>query len=725
MRSKLFFIFIFLLAVSLIGSVAAADNVTGQDSQITDDIKVSYNDTVYEKDLGYIDVELPENTEGNLRATINNVEFYNENISSSVKVPISIPKGAISIIAVNKNTDHRFYHIDLFFNNTTILSAPLKVMMVAPNFTTPGFPSEILKEDPQGRVSIYFPESANGNVSLYIGGVFLREIPARQYLFLNATDFNTLALGNHNVTIVYSGDSYYRKFNKTFNFSVVDMLIQIPKNMLLDHDDCITAKILNNTDGIVTIYVDNKVVFKDKLDKYGEFLHSMFNDITCGEHLIEVQYNASNFSKSKKAMVNVTYTTDIWAYGHIYGEDSMIIITVPPDFNKKLITITIDGQIYKNFEIDYSGWIEIDTSKLPKGNHTLVYDFKGDEKYYNWSMTYDFAMDYEIVFPSFIFYGDKYIVSLTLPDSAKGYLEVYVEGKLYKKVKLADGIGSVEVSGFVPGEYKISARYTGNDFNVTDGEDIMTIYPDVTTPGEMFMGQDKYIVLKTLKKAKGKVIFSFNGNNVTVELKEGVAKLPLKDLGVGEYDMDVYYIGDNGFNCSLYSFVDVLNTRISISNVNVIYTDNAKVKVYVNGELAKNTQITFNIAGKTLKTKTDKNGVATLKVSTLKPGKYNLVALYKTGKTTKKLTVKHILSLKGVSVKKSAKKVTLKAKLSKKLKNKWVTFKFNGKTLKAKTNSNGIAKVTFIVSNLKAGKKITYGATYLKDNVKKTVTIKK
>lgn len=723
MKSKIILVFILLLAICSIASAAASDNITESDQQIADDIKVSFNDTVYRQDLGSIDVEIPENISGNLRATINDVEFYNKNVTSSVSVPITIPHSAEPMIVVNRITDHTTYHICLFFNNITILDSPLKVMNVASNFTTPGFAEEILKDDPEGRVALYFPQSANGEVQIFIDGKFIKNMTAEQFLFLNASEFNTLPLGMHNVTISYSGDSYYRKFTKTFNFTVVEMRISIPQKMVFDHDDCITAKILNNTDGTVFIFVDGKLVFKDKLDKYGEFLHSMFDDITCGQHIVEVQYNASKFTRSKKVTVDVDYNVDIWGHGNfVYGDGSNVVIIVPPDFNKNLIEITIDGKS-QEFTIDDSGWIELDVSKMPAGNHTVDFAFKGDEKYHSWNESYNFTVIYQPIAPFSLYYGEDSIVSLSLPETAKGNLELYVDGKLYKSVKVVDGDAVIDLDNLIAGKCLLLAKYDGDDFEVEELNHTLIIYPNIVSPDEMYVGENGVVTVKTSKSANATVIFSAGDKNVTVPVVNGMAKLSLKDFKAGETDIDAFYIGENGFNCTLYAFVDILNTKIRISNVNVIYTNNAKVKVYINEKLAKNTYVTFKVSGKTLKVKTDKNGVATLKVNGLKPGKYNLQAIYGTAKTTKKLTVKHMVGLNTLKVKKSAKKVVLTAKLAKKLKNKVIKFKFNGKTLKVKTNSKGIAKVTFNVKNLKAGKKLTYSATYLKDTVKKTVKV--
>lgn len=94
-------------------------------------------------------------------------------------------------------------------------------------------------------------------------------------------------------------------------------------------------------------------------------------------------------------------------------------------------------------------------------------------------------------------------------------------------------------------------------------------------------------------------------------------------------------------------------------------------------------------------------------------------------------TQKIKLALKKVKVKKSAKKLVLKATLKingKLAKGKKVTFKFNKKTYRAKTNKKGVAKIIIkksVLKKLKVGKKVKYQVSYGKTTVKKTVKVKK
>ena len=157
---------------------------------------------------------------------------------------------------------------------------------------------------------------------------------------------------------------------------------------------------------------------------------------------------------------------------------------------------------------------------------------------------------------------------------------------------------------------------------------------------------------------------------------------------------------------------------------------NAKV-LGIDGKPLKGAKVTFKVGkNKAVAKKTNANGIASLPMN-YKPAKYTVVVKYAKQTLKTKVTVKKVLALKNVAVKKSARNLVLTATLKKgksPIKGKVVAFKFSGKTYKAKTNAKGIAKATIksaVLKKLKVGKKVTYQATYLEDTVKKTAKVEK
>jgi hypothetical protein len=150
-----------------------------------------------------------------------------------------------------------------------------------------------------------------------------------------------------------------------------------------------------------------------------------------------------------------------------------------------------------------------------------------------------------------------------------------------------------------------------------------------------------------------------------------------------------------------------------------------KVRVFADdGKALKGAVVSIAISGKTVKVATDNNGYASYKI-TLKANTYYVTATYKNLKVSNKIVVKPVLTAKNIS-KKKAKKIKFQAKLvntkGKSLKNKKITFKFKGKTYKAKTNKKGIA--TVILKNLKVGK-YSITTTYGKTSIKNSIRVKK
>ena len=277
-------------------------------------------------------------------------------------------------------------------------------------------------------------------------------------------------------------------------------------------------------------------------------------------------------------------------------------------------------------------------------------------------------------------------------------------------------------------------------------------------------GQSAVVKISLNETISGSVLLSVGGSNYTVSVRNGVASKAVPGLAVGTYDAVVYYDGSEYFTASqkTASFkvnevkvpsgnesgnttpsdngsdnatpTVVVDPKIVASNVNAVYSAGSyyTIKVYGNdGKLAND--VTVKITGKISKTLRTLNGIAKFKITQV-PGKYKITINALGKKVTKTITVKHIVTLKTATLKKSAKKLTLQATLAKAngkyLAKKTITFKINGKKVAtAKTNSKGVTKITIknpsVVKNLKVGKKATYQATYLKDTVKKTAKIKK
>ena len=236
--------------------------------------------------------------------------------------------------------------------------------------------------------------------------------------------------------------------------------------------------------------------------------------------------------------------------------------------------------------------------------------------------------------------------------------------------------------------------------------------------------------------------------NVTVKLGDAVKtvgvvsgeKTPVDfgKLSAGTYDVKANFTaGYNYIGSENSTTVTVAadKSKITASNAQVTYSAGQYYKITVygaDGKVKKSEKVVVKINNKNFKTiTTDANGIAKFKV-TQTPGTYKVKATA-LGKTVQKtLTVKHIVTLKKVTVKRSAKKLVVQASLSKVsgkyLKGKQITFKFNGKTYKAKTDSKGVAKITVKsaeLKKLKAGKTVTYQATYLKDTVSQKVKVQK
>lgn len=432
-----------------------------------------------------------------------------------------------------------------------------------------------------------------------------------------------------------------------------------------------------------------------------------------------------------------------------YNEYPTISFNLPDDVKKKP-KVTIDGAKF-TYSNKYGSY-DIDISKLKPGIHNITLYYPGDAKYpakkvndsfvIYASMNGKYSFEYE--------YGSKIKVSIKLPDDATGNLTVKINDSIYRSTPLKNGKATIMLPSNELGEYEYSAYYIGN-YDVAPISNHITIIPKIKHTGNEIYPQT------------GKLTVDMGGNYNNATLVIFAEDIPIAEFDVtnkktvsidkkllnptriiaktyaagGMFDdylvtLDfraTIYLNNNPLT-DIYWFSDY-EKRIEAKNVKVTYNDGKvyKIRAYdlFGDAVGSGEKITVKIGSKKYHLKTNSKGIVSVKIKKA-PGKYKVKIVYGDLEVKKWITVKHALSLSKVTVKKSAKKLVLTAKLSKKLKGKKITFKFAGKKYTAKTSKKGIAKVTIkskVLKKLKVGRKITYKATYLKDTVKRSVKVKR
>ena len=181
--------------------------------------------------------------------------------------------------------------------------------------------------------------------------------------------------------------------------------------------------------------------------------------------------------------------------------------------------------------------------------------------------------------------------------------------------------------------------------------------------------------------------------------------------GLSAYLMNGTWVNasDNNTVCAIKVYTVADDSQLTGNeDISVDYAGGKYFKVKIttaDGHAVTGADVKFTINKNTVSVKTDNDGIAKVKITDI-PKTYTIKTEYNAKTYTNKVTVKQVLKTSKVTVKKTAKKFSLKATLKingKLVKGKKITFKFRGKTYKAKTNSS-VVKVTIKKSVLKSSR---------------------
>ena len=721
------------------------------------EICINSNDEYVYGEESYININAPDDfDDGDLIVTVDGKNYNWFYDSDDLTVDISGLSIGKHDIVVRYTGDNKYYPLT---SNATFNV----VGKIIP-------PSHDCYYDDKNVVSLTLPSNAMGNLVITIYKVELDEndeeievVKINESVSLvngkSSYVIPILPIGEYQLDAYYSGKDY-DVVSESSVFAFQPKIDDGNNSILLNETKIFSISTFNDKNGILNINIYSQ---KDD-DSEGELICSVSLPVVDGKakyifkpsKLGEYSYDATYYVDGEEIFSEadtfvVAAKIDFPEYDLIYGEENNVDIQLPNNatgkFNVDIYTVAPfsgkDGEVidlYSSLSADVkNGFARVTLPYLPFGSYWLKINYTGNYGQY-FSGTYVYSrLDVEI--PEDVVFGSSEEIMFK-NNGVKGNLTIVIDDVKYN-LTFKEGKASFKLpQNLSKGDHEINFIYSGEDGQNCTKQSYIHVKDDskmevnVNNPTS---SSDLIFTVKLPKFASGTVYVTINGKEYyTNQIKMGVATINVGKLSKDNYKAEIYYEGNSKYASSL----KIIDTSIIPSVPKIIandfsmqYDDGSKYSVTVygaDGNLATDVVVTFKINNKKIGTaKTNKNGVASIKITQV-PKIYKITAEALGVSVTKKLTVKQILTLKKVKVKKSAKKLVLTATLKKVkgkyLKGKVIKFKFNGKTYKAKTNKKGVAKVTIkksVLKKLKVGKKVKYQATYLKDTVKQSVKVKK
>ena len=291
-----------------------------------------------------------------------------------------------------------------------------------------------------------------------------------------------------------------------------------------------------------------------------------FQDLAYGTYDVSASYSGDNHYvaaenstvfKVDKVLANLKINVE----DITFGENGLVIITLPSDIDGSIVTVNVNGKVYP-VDIE-NGFGKLPLRELDAGDYTISAVFAGNDKYLpgvsNALLTVSKADPALNVLISDVGYDGVFNINVALTGvdaiGLNGNVIVTVNNKDYS-VNIVNGKGTAVGVKLAAGTYDFTAAWAGNDnynavgdsgkFSVAKVDSIIDV-----AVSDIKVGEDAVISVKLLSDATGSVTVTVNGKDYTETVVNGVANVKVTDLKAGTYDVAVKYSGDNNYNAAV------------------------------------------------------------------------------------------------------------------------------------------------------------------------------
>lgn len=360
-----------------------------------------------------------------------------------------------------------------------------------------------------------------------------------------------------------------------------------------------------------------------------------------------------------------------------YNEEVILNISLT-DINGDVINETISmlvydnegNEIYSNEANAEGGVFELRLPQLAIGNYFINVSYSGSEDYLKSNLSQEFVISkiktILTVDASDISFGEDVKINLKLTDLSQNNLNgtvlLYLNNGSYN-VSIKEGIGSMVLSKLNSAIYSLDAQFIGDElynssyakgsFKVNKLNSLLIAYNLATTTVNVKVDgkTGKYYTLylmgsdgNLLSNRKVRIILNKAENTVTTDAN-GLAKLQINLANAGKYSIRISFDGDANYGSyALTKIITVKKQKIKMKTFKKTYKSSKKSKVLTVKLLsAKNKaiggkKVTFIVNKKKYTAKTNKHGIAKVKVKVYKKKTYSYKIKFAGDKTYYALT---------------------------------------------------------------------------------------
>ena len=368
-----------------------------------------------------------------------------------------------------------------------------------------------------------------------------------------------------------------------------------------------------------------------------------FQDLAYGTYDVSASYSGDNhYVAAKNSTVfkvdKVLANLNIHVEDITFGENGLVIITLPSDIDGSIVTVNVNGKVYP-VDIE-NGFGKLPLHELDAGDYTISAVFAGNDKYLpgvsNALLTVSKADPALNVLISDVGYDGVFNINVALTGvdaiGLNGNVIVTVNNKDYS-VNIVNGKGTAVGVKLAAGTYDFTAKFAGNvnynevsdsgKFSVAKVDSIIDV-----AVSDIKVGEDAVISVKLLSDATGSVTVTVNGKDYTETVVNGVANVKVADLKAGTYDVAVKYSGDNNYNAAVAtsSFtVSKVDSTMDVTVNDIVFGGDLIVDAVLPDDATGEVVITVNGVDYHVSIE---NGKATGTISGLAAGDYTVAIKY-------------------------------------------------------------------------------------------------